>query len=235
MKPYLENVWTMSAAKTREAAVEAWVAVESSPLSFLRRPSLWLLLFGLFMAPLSPWHSPLEALPALEVAAPMLFGPDPEPQPLGSILSARLAAIVRPSPEPILDGLPVTITAYTSEVRWTDEEPFVTATGRWVGPGIVALSRDLIRTYTPGAPFDYGDRVWIPGLGEFQVEDTLNRRYTQRVDIWVNSGRTARHMGIRRGRLYGMALPGAPEIGLLAETRTGTQPPWEGLSRIAVP
>lgn len=234
MRPYLENVWTLSAACTREAA-GAWSAVERSPLAFLRRPSLWVLLFGLVMAPLWPWHSPLEALPALEVAAPMLFGPQPAPQPLADIVSSRLATIVRPSPEPVLDGFPVTITAYTSDVVWTDNEPFVTATGRWVGPGTIALSRDLLETYTPGAPFDFGDRVWIPGFGEFRVDDTLNRRWTRRVDIWLASGHEARRHGLQQGRLYAIPDHDAAGVGLLASTLGTPVPSWGDASRTYVP
>ncbi|NNF06020.1 MAG: 3D domain-containing protein [Candidatus Eisenbacteria bacterium] len=78
----------------------------------------------------------------------------------------------------------VTVTAYSSTVDQTDDTPFITASNTRVRRGIIALSRDLLREYTPGAPFEFGDVVEIPGVGNFFVEDTMNKRYTKRADIW---------------------------------------------------
>jgi 3D (Asp-Asp-Asp) domain-containing protein len=226
MKPYLENVWSASAVRAHEMGAAGLAGVRRARVALLRRPSLWLFLFGLVMAPLSPWHTPLEALPALEVAAPLLFAPDPAPEPVMRVVPFRLAAILRPSPEPLLEGIPVTVTAYTSDVKWTDDEPLVTATGRWAQRGMIALSRDLLRTYTPGAPFDYGDRVLVSGLGEFLVEDTLNRRWTRRVDIWVPSADEARQHGRRQAQLFAIPAPEAIQgIPILASLAT-PPPPW---------
>jgi 3D (Asp-Asp-Asp) domain-containing protein len=81
----------------------------------------------------------------------------------------------------------VTCTAYSSTPDQTDSTPFITASLERVRPGIIALSRDLLRRYTPGAPFDYGDLVEIVGVGVFQVQDTMHRRWRRRADIWVES------------------------------------------------
>ncbi len=226
MKPYLENVWSASAVYAHEVGVVGLSGVRRARVALIRRPSLWVLLFGLVMAPLSPWHTPLEALPALEVAAPLLFAPDPALEPLEGVVSYRLAAILRPSPEPLHEGIPVTVTAYTSDVAWTDDEPLVTATGRWVQRGIIALSRDLLRTYTPGAPFDYGDRIRLSGFGEFLVEDTLNRRWTRRVDIWVPSAEEARRLGRRQERLFEVPERDVIDVGLLVAALAPPPPPW---------
>lgn len=90
---------------------------------------------------------------------------------------------------------PVTVTGYSSTFDQTDSTPFLTASNRRVRPGIVALSRDLLREYTPGAPFSYGDKVEIRGVGVFTVEDTMNPRYEKRADIWFANRTQARQWG----------------------------------------
>ena len=83
-------------------------------------------------------------------------------------------------PDPLLVGIPVTMTSYSSTVSQCDEDPFTTAMGTTPRAGVIALSRDLLREYTPGAPFRYGDRVFLEGHGEFIVEDTMHPRWTRR-------------------------------------------------------
>jgi 3D (Asp-Asp-Asp) domain-containing protein len=96
-------------------------------------------------------------------------------------------------------------TAYTSAVEECDETPHLTATNRLVRKGIVALSRDLLREFTPGAPFSFGDHVEIAGVGRFVVEDTMNPRYTGRVDIWCSTREEALAWGARRVQLKPVA------------------------------
>ena len=81
----------------------------------------------------------------------------------------------------------VDITGYSSRVEETDADPFITAMCTLTAPGVVALSRDLLRTFTPGAPFDFGDKILIPGVGVYSVEDTMHPRWIHRVDIWFPS------------------------------------------------
>lgn len=49
---------------------------------------------------------------------------------------------------------------------------------------IIAVSRDLLKRYP------YGSKVCISGTGkydgEYYVEDTMNKRYTARIDILIN-------------------------------------------------
>jgi 3D (Asp-Asp-Asp) domain-containing protein len=104
-----------------------------------------------------------------------------------------------PGAEPLfprsLFKFPVTVTGYSSTPDQTDSTPFVTASNRRVRPGIVALSRDLLREYTPGAPFSFGDKVELKGVGVFTVEDTMHSRFEKRVDIWFTSRTAAREWG----------------------------------------
>lgn len=105
----------------------------------------------------------------------------------------------RPGPAPVavpgagtsqVDGMvfhSVSVTGYSSRAEETDETPFLTAINTITAPGVVALSRDLLRTFTPGAPFDFGDRILISGVGVYQVEDTMHPRWSRRVDVWFPS------------------------------------------------
>ena len=91
----------------------------------------------------------------------------------------------------------VTASAYTSIPRLTDNDPWVTASGTICKNGTLALSRDLITKYNPDAPFNYGDKVLLIRIyGIFIVEDTMNKRYTDRADIWIDDLESAYLFGI---------------------------------------
>ena len=92
----------------------------------------------------------------------------------------------------------VDVTGYSSSRDQCDADPFITASNTQVRDGIVALSRDLLRRYNPDAPFTWGDRVHIEGVGEFVVEDSMNARYRHRVDIWFPDRSSAATWGIQR-------------------------------------
>jgi len=89
----------------------------------------------------------------------------------------------------------VSVSAYTSRACETDDTPFTTAANTSTRPGVLALSRDLLKRYTPGAPFDFGDIVHINGLGDFVVEDSMHGRWQRRADIWFESVEDARAFG----------------------------------------
>jgi hypothetical protein len=120
-------------------------------------------------------------------------------------LDAGGAATTEPAPLLAhLYRIPVIVTGYSSTPEETDEDPFVTASNKMVQRGYIALSRDLLRPYTPGAPFTFGDQVEVLGVGVFQVEDTMNPRYRMRADIWFEDKERALAWGSRElilGRL----------------------------------
>ncbi|MDH3217854.1 MAG: 3D domain-containing protein, partial [Candidatus Krumholzibacteria bacterium] len=91
----------------------------------------------------------------------------------------------------------VVATGYSSSIRETDSTPFITASNTQTRLGILAMSRDLLKRYTAGAPFDFGDHVHVPGLGEFIVEDSMNSRWNNRIDIWFPSRMDALRFGIK--------------------------------------
>ena len=115
-----------------------------------------------------------------------------------------------PQEFPHLYRIPVLVTGYSSTPEETDEDPFITASNKWVQRGYIALSRDLLRPYTPGAPFTFGDQVEVVGVGVFQVEDTMNPRYRRRADIWFEDKASALDWGAHRlilGRLVAGPAP----------------------------
>jgi len=92
----------------------------------------------------------------------------------------------------------IVVTAYSSGENKTDDTPHLTATNSTTDVGTIALSRDLLRTFTLDAPFDFGDRVLIPGVGIFEVKDTMAARWRARGDIWFTSRERALQWGRRQ-------------------------------------
>jgi len=90
----------------------------------------------------------------------------------------------------------VTATMYNPTVSQCDADPLTTAGMYEINPDNasehkwVALSRDLLTRW--GGDFDYGDIIRISGTGEkdgeYLVADTMNKRYTNRIDILETEG-----------------------------------------------
>jgi 3D (Asp-Asp-Asp) domain-containing protein len=83
----------------------------------------------------------------------------------------------------------VSMTAYTSRPEETDDTPFITADGSHVRDGIVACN------FLP-----FGTKVRIPALfGDkvFEVHDRMNKRYTYKMDFWMEDLGDARQFGVR--------------------------------------
>ena len=91
----------------------------------------------------------------------------------------------------------VTVTTYNPTRAQTDSTPNITADGTRINPRkatqyrYVALSRDLLSRW--GGPFEYGDYIVIEGTngrdGIYQVRDTMNPRWTNRVDILTTNSK----------------------------------------------
>lgn len=79
----------------------------------------------------------------------------------------------------------MTATAYRSVPEQTDNSPFITATGGRVHRDGVALSRNLLKRW--GGPVNYGDIVYIEDIGFKVVNDSMNKRHFNHVDIWVKT------------------------------------------------
>ena len=94
-------------------------------------------------------------------------------------------------------SLQVVATGYSSSVIETDSTPWITASNTKPRRGVVALSRDLLKRYTPDAPFQFGDVVHITGFGNFVVEDSMHWRWGKRLDIWFPTREDAFAFGKR--------------------------------------
>ena len=91
----------------------------------------------------------------------------------------------------------VTVTTYNPTKQQCDDTPNQTADGTIIKPWkatnyrYVALSRDLLDRW--GGPFNYGDYIVIEGTdgwdGIYQVRDTMNPKWTNRVDILTTNSR----------------------------------------------
>ncbi len=90
----------------------------------------------------------------------------------------------------------VVATGYSSTPDQTDDSPFITASGTHVRDGIIAAN-----VYTKGQRIPFGTLVRIPeifGDKVFVVEDRMNSRYTNNVDIWFPERNLAKVFGIKK-------------------------------------
>ena len=111
----------------------------------------------------------------------------------------RMEAVVRGLSEEIRRAVPrtrdvrtVTVTAYTASRDECDQDPGRTAIMAKPVPGwTAAVSRDLL-----GEGWVFGDRVWIEGVGVFEIADVMNAKWTQRIDVLVGTKDQARKFGV---------------------------------------
>lgn len=90
----------------------------------------------------------------------------------------------------------VRATGYSSTPDQTDDSPFITASGTTVRDGIIAAN-----FHSNGRRVPFGTLVRIPEIyGEkiFIVEDRMNARYTNNIDVWFPERSLAKEFGSRR-------------------------------------
>jgi len=86
-----------------------------------------------------------------------------------------------------------TITGYSPQEGETDSTPFITASNKKVNWNelnelhYIAVSRDLMKKYN----LEFGDQIFIG----FQIEDLMNKRITNSVDIFFSNEESARNWG----------------------------------------
>ena len=95
-----------------------------------------------------------------------------------------------------LDGIDVTVTMYHPVRHQTDRTPDVLADGTKITIHkaseyrYVAVSRNLLKRW--GGWLDYGDFIVLKGTdgkdGVYQVKDTMNKRFVNRIDILESPG-----------------------------------------------
>jgi 3D (Asp-Asp-Asp) domain-containing protein len=87
----------------------------------------------------------------------------------------------------------VVASAYNSLPEQTDSTPFITASGTHVRHGVVAANFLPIGTLIT-IPDYYGDEIFV-------VEDRMNARYKNNIDIWMESVSEAKKFGRRSVRI----------------------------------
>ena len=95
-----------------------------------------------------------------------------------------------------LDGIDVTVTMYHPVRHQTDRTPNILADGTKITIHkaseyrYVAVSRNLLKRW--GGWLDYGDFIVLKGTdgkdGVYQVKDTMNKRFVNRIDILESPG-----------------------------------------------
>ncbi len=95
-----------------------------------------------------------------------------------------------------LEGMEVTVTMYHPVRSQTDSTPNILADGTRIRVHkaseyrFIAVSRNLLKTH--GGFLEYGDFVILKGTdgkdGVYQVRDTMNKRWVNRIDILESPG-----------------------------------------------
>ena len=94
------------------------------------------------------------------------------------------------------EGMHVTVTMYQPVRRQTDSTPNILADGTRIRTQeaskykFIAVSRNLLKRW--GGWLDYGDFILLKGTdgkdGVYQVRDTMNKRFVNRIDILESPG-----------------------------------------------
>ncbi len=108
---------------------------------------------------------------------------------VGEVLATKEGDGSSPERVEVIDVINTTITGYSSTVDQTNCEPFITASGVRVRDGIIAANFLPFDTEVR-IPEYFGEKVFI-------VKDRMNRRHTDRVDIWFPSRQEALNFGIK--------------------------------------
>lgn len=92
----------------------------------------------------------------------------------------------------IIETREAEVTAYSSTPDQTDNDPFIMASGKHVYDGAIAANFLPFGTKVR-FPEIYGDKI-------FTVEDRMHKRFSERMDIWMETRREAEIFGIRKIR-----------------------------------
>ncbi|MFH0856461.1 MAG: 3D domain-containing protein [bacterium] len=87
----------------------------------------------------------------------------------------------------------VSSTAYSSTVDQCDDDPFIAASGKRVHDGMVAANFLKFNTKIR-IPELFGDKIFV-------VEDRMNPRFQNRIDIWMGTREEAIQYGFRKVRI----------------------------------
>lgn len=100
--------------------------------------------------------------------------------------------LLHPQPKelPRLEKRNLKVTYYTNRVEETDDTTNITAMGTRVREGIVGVSRDLLKK-----GWTHGKYIYVSNEGIYRIEDTMNAKHKQSIDIFTFSLKHARTKG----------------------------------------
>lgn len=108
--------------------------------------------------------------------------------PVDAFSPSQTALTSTPGPKPAPATVKrVYVTAYSSSPDETDDDPFITASGKEVWDGVIASNFLTLGTKVR-IPKIFGDKVFV-------VEDRMNPRMTNVVDVWMPSKDEAKQFG----------------------------------------
>ncbi len=95
----------------------------------------------------------------------------------------------------------VTVTSYRSVPAQTKPKNCEwTSIGEHTNVHGIAVSQDLLSRW--GGPLNYGDLIYVEGVGFKFVNDVMNARWKRRADVWVTDYNAEKKFGVRCGRIW---------------------------------
>jgi len=86
----------------------------------------------------------------------------------------------------------VTVTGYTPTKKECDDDPTIAASMNLVRPGTVAVSRDLF-----DRGWVFGRKIYIAGHGIYKINDLMNSRHKNRIDVFFGKEKEAKKFGVK--------------------------------------
>lgn len=97
----------------------------------------------------------------------------------------------------------LTLTSYQPIPSQTDSSPTWTSIGDRTTRYGCAVSQDLLKS----GRVRYGDILYIPGYGYRVINDTMNKRHKNHVDLLVNTRDEEKAVGVRHIAVYRITPP----------------------------
>lgn len=116
----------------------------------------------------------------------------------------------------------MTLTSYRPIPSQTDDSPTYTSIGDRTTKFGCAVSQDLLKS----GLVSYGDVLYIPGFGFRIVNDTMNIRHKNHVDLLVFTHDEEKAVGVRHLKVFKVTQPmeATNVLQALSESRNYSQP-----------
>ena len=157
---------------------------------------IFVLIFDYILFPIPSFAASFEEIPEISENSPIIEDESINNTNILNIFPEQHTLPNNKDIEVINSGY-YTMTAYNSEAAQTDDSPCITANG-------FNLCEHNIEDSIAANFLKFGTKVKIPeiyGNKIFVVRDRMNKRYQQRVDIWLKDKNEAIHFGVKIAKL----------------------------------